>query len=130
MPIEIDEMDELIREASGRQLEILIRLKTLNQQAVFHMKGFNKNWKQKYNEMWKQKFWKEARQLLKEYFTLENNGIFQCSLCKKMLDSKFILHHYQDFYKGSFKSNTFTPIYVSLVCSGCNYKEHKDKYEK
>ena len=126
MKIEKDEMDELIDESNGDQLVILIRMKTLNQKAAFHMKTPGKTFKQNYRSMWSKPFWKEARQLLKEYFTLENNGIFQCGSCKKSLDSKFVLHHYQDFYKGSFRANTFTPLYIQLICNSCNYKEHKE----
>jgi hypothetical protein len=124
--MEKDEIDELIAEAEGRQLEILIQLKYLNQQAYFWQRQFKMSWKQKYNKMWSQKFWKEARQLLKEYSTIENNGIFQCQLCKKELDSKFVLHH--DFYPKN-PNNFFNPLYLKLICNSCNYKEHKDKYE-
>ena len=120
-------MDELIREANGRQLEILIKLKLLNQQACFWQQQFKKSWKQKYNEMWKQKFWKNARQLLKEYFTIEKHGKFRCSLCEKLLNTKFVLHH--DFYPKN-PNNLFNPLYTKLICTSCNYKEHKDKYEK
>ena len=123
-----DEIDELIREASGRQLEILIQLKSLNQQAFFHMKTPRKSFKQNYKEMWSKSFWKKARKLLKEYFT--ENGVFRCTICQKILHDKFILHHFPDFYKGSFQANTFTPLYVQLICQGCNYREHKDKYER
>jgi hypothetical protein len=119
-----DEIDELIKEASGRKLEILIQLKTLNQQAFFHMKTPKKSWKQNYKEMWSKSFWKEARILLKEYFT-NKNGILKCPLCNKLLYDKFVLHHFPKFYKGSFKANMFTPLYTQLICNSCNYKVHK-----
>lgn len=125
--MDLDEMDELIREANGRSLEILIQGKILGQKAHFWQRGMGKSYKQKYREMWKQDFWKEARILYKEYFTIENDGIFQCPLCKKHLDSKFVLHH--DFYPKN-PSNLFNPLYFKLICTSCNYKEHKDKYKK
>jgi len=127
--MDLDEIDELIREASGRKLEILIQLKILNQKAFFWQRQFKKSWKQKYREMWRQPFWKEARILLKEYF-IEKNGILKCPLCNGLLYDKFVLHHFPKFYKGSFRANTFTPIYVQLICTSCNYKEHKDKEGK
>lgn len=122
MKIEVDEIDELIRESSGRKLEILIQLKILNQKAFFHMKQFKKSWKVKYREMWKQPFWKKARLLLKEYFTLENNGKLNCIECGKEISKTYVLHHEKDFYS---LLNFFNPIYVNILCSSiCHKRKH------
>lgn len=117
-----DEIDELIREASGRQLEILIRLKTLNQQASFWQKGMGKTYKKKYNEMWRELFWKEGRKLLKEYFS--KDGISKCPICNRIINDRYVLHH--DFYPKK-ASNLLTPLYCQIICVGCNMKVHKDK---
>lgn len=117
------EIQELINQCKGgRQLEILIRLKTLNKQAFLHMRQFGKSYKQKYREMWKTEFWKEGKELLREYFKLENSGKLYCYECKKEIKGKGILHHI-DFYNNL---NLFTPLYVGFLCSNkCHSKIHE-----
>lgn len=124
------EINELIREASGRQLEILLELKKLNKLAYLHMKQFSKNWKTKYREMWRKPFWRRARILLKEYFTIENNGKFVCHDCGKELGKSFVVHHDEGFYKGAFQANIFTPLYIKILDNSCHSKIHKKSKKK
>lgn len=114
------EINELINQASGRQLEILLKLKELNQKAHFWQKQFGKTYKKKYNEMWNQSFWKKARKLLKEYFSKE--GISICPICKNEIKDKYVLHH--DFYPKE-AYNLFTPLYCQIICKTCHNKTHK-----
>ena len=118
------EIQDLINESEDRKLEILIRLKQLNKKAYLFMRQFGKTWKQKYHEMWKQDFWKEGKQLLKEYYSIGLNGNIQpvwCMVCGKPLGDNFTLHHLTDFYNDL---NYFTPLYIDLVHHSCHKKLH------
>ena len=115
------EINVMIKEASGRQLEILLRLKVLNNEANLHLKQFGKKWKQKYHEMWRTPFWKEAKALLREYDNIENEGSF-CHICSMPFGMKFTLHHEEAFYN---PLNLFTPTFVQLLHNKCHQKHHK-----
>ena len=117
------EIDSLMDISSGRRLEILIILKELNREAHLFMRRFGKRYKQSYHELWKTSYWKEAKILLKEYFTIEGNGILRCKKCNNELTDNYTLHHsvYNDL-------NLFTPIFIEPLCS--NGTCHERSYSK
>jgi len=117
------EIDDLIKITNGRRLEILLQLKLLNREALLFMKQFGKNWKQKYHELWKTSIWKEGKILLKEYFTIEGNGILKCKKCNAQLDNNFTIHH--ETYNSL---NIFHPNFLEIVCS--NGTCHTRSYSK
>jgi len=110
-------MNDMIKEETNeRRIEILRELKKYNKKAYLHMKQFGKTWKQKYREMWRKPFWKEAKELLREY-----KGS-TCKICKEPFRKSFTLHHEEDFYK---VINIFNPNVVQLVHSRCHTRHHQ-----
>jgi len=114
--LEISEMIDFLRDKEdrtneeARQHEILNRLKILNWNVH---NTIGNNWK-RYHELWSKWFWKEARLLLKEYFTLDGKGILICPECKEIIENtqSFALHHSMYPKKSH---NCFTPLYCSIV---------------
>ena len=113
-------MNELIRqEEDPYKRNILKQLKPLCLEAYTHMYRSGGTWKQKYNAMWKEKFWKEARLLLKKYFT--ENGALNSPICSKPIKDKFTLHH--EMYGEPI--TYFNPLYVQIIHNHCHVKVKK-----
>lgn len=116
--LEIDEMiqQEVNREAFDlRIIRILERLKELNKEASNWMHQFGKAWKSKYKTMWSKPFWKEARELIREYYMIKNGDV--CHACGKSMTKTFVLHHGDEngkFYPKQ-AHDLFTPIYCRIV---------------
>ena len=116
----MDELNNLIRQTDDPyKRSILKKLKPLCLEAHIHMYRHGGSWKQKYRAMWKTDFWKEARTLLKAYFT--ENGVLTCEVCSKPIKDNFTLHH-KDFYGKPI--TFFHPDFCSLIHNHCHVKTH------
>jgi hypothetical protein len=123
----MNELNQLIAdEQDPKKREILKKLRPYRKWAYLRMNEFGKNWKQKYYGLLNQKEWREARLLLKEYFT--NNNKLMCSVCENEITKQqsFTLHH-KDFYG---KPQTFfIPLYCEITHTKCHRKGDPKKWK-
>jgi len=107
----------MIKDSTGRKLEILKELKKLNKAAYLIMMAPYTTFKIKYGMLQKTYEWKKAKILLKEYFTLE--GPLQCAMCGRMLSNHFTVNH-----KEYNPSQIFTPDFVEILDNRCHGRYH------
>lgn len=121
---EILEMIE--QEPDGTKKEILIKLNSLNYDAMMFMsmpiskefKG-HQNTGVRYRALQRQDCWKEARLLIKRYYTI--NSVCKCAHCGNPIGQRFTLHH--EMYAKHF-NELFCPLFVEIIHSGCHAKHH------
>ena len=110
-------INDMIRNAKGRKLEILKELKKYNKEGYLFMMQPGSTFKPKYRSLQKTDMWKKAKDLLLEYFKIEQ-GILKCGICGQYL-KKPVMHHVK--YD---PINLFTPIYIQMISVYCHSKEH------
>jgi len=115
------EIQDMINQCEDeRKREILERLKLLNRDARQFMEMTRGSWKYRYNQLQRTDIWREARQLIIEYFTTRD-GLY-CDHCGYKIHKYIVLHHDPQFYS---KSNLFTPgLYCALIHRGCHKEVH------
>jgi hypothetical protein len=116
-------INDMIREANGRKEEILRELKRLNRLALkeyFLAPGylFGHTFKMKYKALQKSNIWKRGRELLLEYFELDDCPL-HCKECGQILGDDIVIHH--DVYV---KEEIFTPDLIRTVSKRCHSKIH------
>ena len=120
-PIVIPKIDFILKDTHDTKLrDILIELKSLNNEAHRFMMGPYKVAKAKYHELQKTPIWERAKHLLLQYFILTNQ--FKCYRCKKDLDSRFCtLHHLEYNWQ-----ELFSPCFVCFVSARCHKILHSE----
>ena len=116
------EIEDMIEQCENdKQRAILERLKLLNVDALQFMRQNRGSWKYRYRALQRTTIWREAKQLITEYFRIENGLL--CDVCKKPLGKSFTLHHDDKFYNST---NLFTPsLYCCLIHNSCHQKKDK-----
>jgi len=121
------ELNQLISdELDVGKRDILKKLKPLCKFAYVFMGGFGKNWKAKYRRLQATKQWKQARLLLKEYFTTK--GVLTCPECGLEIkdNESFTLHH-KDFYPKN-PYSLFSPLFTSIIHTKCHKRGDPRKW--
>lgn len=120
MPLKINDLLKENKHNTTRY-EILKELKKLNKIAYKIMYLPRMTFKQKYRILQKTPTWKQARELLLNYF-LDGKKKLYCKRCGRELKNKYVLHHFT--YN---PSEIFTPSNIRFLCSsGC----HADFHDK
>jgi len=106
---------------TNRHKKILKELEKYSKFAKIYLRNNYLDFKIAYNNFQKSKAWTEAKALLIEYFSLENE-IFTCPICSNVLDPYYsTLHHiYYDNKK------LFDPKYIDLVHHDCHERYHQE----
>ncbi|MHA1234582.1 MAG: hypothetical protein ACTSQL_05800 [Promethearchaeota archaeon] len=106
---------------TSRRKKILKELKKYNRYAKIYLRKNFLDFKTAYNNFQKSEAWTEAKALLIEYFSLENETL-RCPICDNILDPyNSTLHHiYYD------KKKLFDPKYVDLVHHDCHEQYHRE----
>lgn len=118
----MNEYNELMHSLTDVKKKELVRnLKPLAKSAYMHLEQLGIQLWSNYKKLWSMKEWKEAREILKEYFT--EDGKLICPICNKEITRGYTLDHKK--YPPKNKTYLiFHPSYCQIICS----KHHNEKF--
>jgi len=121
------EYDLLASQQNPSKKKLIEKLIPLARKAYDFLEQPGKSRWKDYDKLWNTKAWKEARSLLKQFFT--TNGKVYCNACNREITGSFTLHHPK--YPPKHKTYLlFHPDYCSITHRGCHPETIKKRARK